>query len=358
MVLFYILLLFPILMQHCTIGGIRINREKKKKKALAFFFVLLAFMVMFRHETVGSDTLNYRSIYERISGMSWDILKEQSAERGFLLYCKILSLFSREPQFFLAATALITTAMIYSTYKRLCTDPSLTIVLFCIMSTFVLMFSGVKQMLACGIGMVAYEYVRKNKILPFFLCVFAAMAIHSSAFMVAFMYPLYHVRITRKWLYFVVPVIVAIFVFNQAIFSFLLTMLSQFTEYEGKISATGAYTMLLLFAFFAVFAFLVPEESSLDQETIGMRNFLLFSLVLQMFAPLHTLAMRMNYYYLLFIPLLLPKIIACRSWRWNQVAIWGRDIMVVFFLLYFFMNAYGGGNLRVFPYHFCWENVT
>jgi hypothetical protein len=31
--------------------------------------------------------------------------------------------------------------------------------------------------------------------------------------------------------------------------------------------------------------------------------------------------------------------------------------MVVVFLLYFFANAYSGGALRVFPYHFFWENV-
>ena len=76
-----------------------------------------------------------------------------------------------------------------------------------------------------------------------------------------------------------------------------------------------------------------------------------------MFAPLHTLAMRMNYYYIIFIPLLLPRIIEYRSRRWNQVAILGRHIMVVFFLVYFFVNASGGGGLNVFPYHFFWERV-
>ena len=115
--------------------------------------------------------------------------------------------------------------------------------------------------------------------------------------------------------------------------------------------------MLILFAIFTVFAFLIPDESQLDAETIGLRNFLLLSLVIQMFAPLHTLAMRMNYYYIIFIPLLLPKIIECRSKRWNQVAVLGRHVMVGFFLLYFFYNASKGGNLHVFPYHFFWETV-
>jgi hypothetical protein len=84
---------------------------------------------------------------------------------------------------------------------------------------------------------------------------------------------------------------------------------------------------------------------------------LLLALIIQMFAPLHALAMRMSYYYLIFIPLLLPKIIRYRSKRWNQVAVLGRHVMVVIFFLYFFASAYSGGALRVFPYHFFWENV-
>ena len=108
---------------------------------------------------------------------------------------------------------------------------------------------------------------------------------------------------------------------------------------------------------FTGFAFIIPDESTLDDETVGLRNFLLIAFVIQMFASLHTLAMRMSYYYIIFIPLLLPKIIEHRSRKWKQVAMVGRHIMVVFFLLYFFINANRGDNLHVFPYHFFWEDI-
>ena len=175
--------------------------------------------------------------------------------------------------------------------------------------------------------------------------------------MVAFMYPLYHAKITKKWLYAVVPLLAIVFVFNQQFFSVLTLILTKYIDYDASVTQTGAYTMLILFVVFAIFAFLIPEETLLDRETIGLRNFLLLSVVLQMFAPLHTIAMRMNYYYIIFIPLLIPKIIKCRSKRWGRVAIVGRNVMVIFFLIYFFANAYTGGNLNVFPYHFFWENI-
>lgn len=352
---FAILLFVPVFIQHIGIKGI--DYEKKNKFVLFFFFVTLTILVMFRHESIGNDTRNYIYYFSNFSKMDWTKVGSDSLEFGFSYFNKIISLFSTEPLFFLAVTAIAVSIMIYPTYKRLCIDPSLTIVLFCIMSTFVMMFSGIRQMLAVGIGFIAYEFTRNKKLIPFILAVLLAITFHTSAFMLAFMYPLYHAKITKKWLYVVVPVLMIVLVFNRPIFSVLSLIIEQFTSYEGSVSSTGAYTMLILFGVFAVFAFVIPDDSLLDDETIGLRNFLLLSIVIQMFAPLHNLAMRMNYYYIIFIPLLLPKIIKCRSERWKQVAVAGRHAMVIFFLVYFFINANSGGNLHVFPYHFFWEEI-
>jgi hypothetical protein len=345
------------MIQHISVKEPRIAYEKRNKGALVFFFLWLTVLIMLRHESVGSDTRNYIRKFLTFDRMGWEQLGKETAEIGFTVFNKIVLVITKNPRIFLMIAAILTVMMIYPTYKRLCTDTSLTIVLFCIMSTFVMMFSGIRQMLAIGMGFVAYEFIRNKKVRPFIITVCVAVTFHTSAFMLAFMYPLYHAKITKKWLYVVVPVLVMVFVFNGPIFSVLTAILGRFTKYEGSFSSTGAYTMLILFAIFAVFTFLIPDESQLDAETIGLRNFLLLSLVIQMFAPLHTLAMRMNYYYIIFIPLLLPKIIECRSKRWNQVAVLGRHVMVVFFLLYFFYTAFKGSALHVFPYHFFWETI-
>lgn len=357
MIPFVVLLLVPVLIQQFSlVGGIEKN-NKKNTIALTFFFLFLTILVAFRHESVGNDTRNYINIFNQYSDMSWGELGKESWEFGFSFFNKLISKFSKEPHIYFALTAITTCALIYYTYRRLCIDSSLTVVLFCTMSTFVMMFSGIRQMLAVGIGFIAYEFTRNKKLIQFIFIVFLAITFHTSAFMLAFMYPIYHARITSKWLYAVVPGLIITFVFNKQLFSELAYIVERYTKYDGSITETGAYTMLILFTIFAMFAFIIPDEDRLDKETIGLRNFLLFSIVIQMFAPLHMLAMRMNYYYIIFIPLLIPKIIAYRSKRWEQVAVFGRNIMVVFFFAYFFISARGGGNLHVFPYHFFWENV-
>lgn len=352
---FYILLVVPIVIQH--LRGQRKGLEYKQRNtlALAFFFGILTILIMFRHEDVGNDTRNYIHYFITFSNIDWERLRTVNIEFGYTFFNKVISLISKEPQLFLMVAAIAVSGMIYPTYKRLSTDASLTIVLFCTMSTFVMMFSGIRQMLAVGLGFVAYSFVRERKLLWFLAVVLIAMTFHTSAFMLFAMYPLYYARINKKWLIVVIPVMLAVFVFNNQIFGFLLGILQRFSRFDSVVGTTGAYTMIILFALFSIFSYIIPDESKLDEETIGLRNFLLFALLIQMFAPLHTLAMRMNYYYIIFIPLLIPKIIESRSERWQQVAIVSRYIMVAFFLAYFFINASSGGSLNVFPYHFFWE---
>ena len=115
--------------------------------------------------------------------------------------------------------------------------------------------------------------------------------------------------------------------------------------------------MLAVIVILAVFSFLIPDEKKLDKDTIGMRNFLLLAVVLQMFAPLHTVAMRMNYYYIIFIPLVIPRIIESRSVRWNQIAVISRYAFILLFGVYFFMVVYQKNDLMTFPYRFFWETA-
>ena len=354
---FYLLLLVPILMQNIVIRGFYIDSKKRNQSALTFFFFWLTVLVMFRHESVGNDTANYIYYFKSYLQLDWTRIWTTDLEAGYSVFNKAATLFSDDPQVFLAIAAVAVSAMIYPTYKRLCTDTTLTIALFCIMSTFVMMFSGIRQMLAIGVGFIAYDFTRRKKLVWFILAVLLAMSFHTSAFMLAFMYPLYYARITKKSLYAVLPILALCFVFNRQIFGVLALILEQYTTYDAEITLTGAYTMLILFGVFVVFSFLIPDERKMNEEINGLRNFLLLNFALQMFAPLHTLAMRMAYYYIIFIPLLLPKIIECRSRRWNQVAILGRHVMAIFFLLYFFISASDGSSLNVFPYHFFWERV-
>ncbi len=367
MIPFFLLLFIPALFcfagikkkaSNVRVVSLGVNETTKKNSmALPVFFFLFLVMLMLRHETVGRDLLAYKDTFKAWASVRFQDYLVFEPEILFYSLTWWVGQWTDSYQVYLAVTACLTVIPVAVVYIEERRHSLLKIILFVSMSTFVMFFSGIRQSVAMAIGMIAYLFVRRKKLLGFLVMVFLAVGFHHSGFMVLFMYPLYHAQFKKKHLWFLLPVIAGIALYNQQIFSIIGSILGNYAdEYAMEIQSTGAYGMLFLFFALAVFSYVIPDERRMDEEAHGLRNFLLFSIVLQLFAPLHTLAMRMNYYYMLFIPLLLPKVVEYRSRRWNQVGIIGKYCIMLFFMLYFFMYM-RGSPLDVYPYHFFWENV-
>ena len=221
-----------------------------------------------------------------------------------------------------------------------------------------MLFSGIRQSIAMGIGLVAFHFVKKKKLVSFLITVIIALGFHQSAFILFAMYPLYYFRIKKKHIYYLIPLIAIVYIFNQRIFSRLLIIMRLFgTKYDeyAEIGGTGAVMMIICFAAFTIFAYIIPDATKEDNEFIGIRNYLLLATLIQCFAPLHNWAMRMNYYYILFVPLVIPKVLDNADVKWKQVSKLAEIVMCVFFTVYFIITVYtgcqtDGGALNTFPY--------
>lgn len=360
MVPYIVLIALPMLLQHVNLRTTSIDVLASKQKsdlAMKWFWFLLLMMLVLRHEIVGRDLPTYKYIYEYIAANDWETAINRSDEMAYGLLNKFISLFTEDFRWVMVVSALLSVWFIAKAYIKYSEDAVLSIAIYLNVSCFVLLFSGLRQSIAISLGFVAFELTRKKRFLQFLLLVAVAILFHTSAFMLLFIYPLYHIRIRRSNLVVIIPIILLVLAFNQQIFSVLGDILNSFTDYDTTIKETGAYTMLILFSIIAIFSFVIPDESKLDQDTIGMRNLLLFSVMLQTFAPLHSLAMRMNYYFIAFTPLLITRIIKNRSKSWSKVAIVARNVMVVFFITYFWLSAPRDNLLDTFPYHFFWEKT-
>ena len=355
MIPYYILITLPIIPLLFKHKGVKLGKNitiSKNEFSIGLFFVILFVLVSLRASTVGVDTPNYIYYFDSFCKMSWKELFYDK-EPAYAILNKLISFISTNPNVLFFALALIYIFPIAKLYIEHIEIPTLTIAMFISMSTFFMLFSGVRQSIAIALGVVAFYFAKNKKFIPFIIVVSLAVMFHKSAFMIALMYPLYHLKITKKWLFFVAPIIIIVFVFNRPIFNFLSIFLSG--SYEVNISTTGAYTMISLFALLSVFSYVVVDEEKLDSTMFGLRNFLLLATTLQMFAPLNSLAMRMNYYFIIFIPILIPKIIKLSAVRWKQVAKLAGLIMTVFFFVYFFFSASSANVLSIFPYKFFWE---
>ena len=353
---YFILILLPMVVAAVrTKGIVRIGngvaQNKRNTEITVFFGIFLALLVL-RDEACGSDTQNYFKMFEQVGQRSWSsAISNSTVELGYTVFSKFIYLISGNTRFFLVVTTAIIVIPLCWFYKKESELPVLTIVLFIVIAPFSMYFSGIRQTMAMACVFPAWEFARKKKWIKFLLLVLVATTFHRSAFVILALYPMCHMRVTVKWLYVVAPVMILIYIFNKPIFSVLMLLWGE----ESTVESIGESTILLL-ALFAVYAFVVADEDKLEKEVLGYRNILLLAVAIQSFASVHGLAMRMNYYFLPFIPVLIPKIANRSKEGTKNLANISVIVMTVVFALYFFLRAYRSENImRIYPYTFFWQ---
>ena len=92
------------------------------------------------------------------------------------------------------------------------------------------------------------------------------------------------------------------------------------------------------------------DEKKATKEDIGVRNILLLATAIQLLTPVHPVISRLNYYFILFIPIAIGRVNEkCKPIFW-QVSKVASTIMSIFFIFYFF--AMKDDSLQVFNYQF------
>ena len=324
-------------------------------KTLIVFFTLYIALLSLRDSSVGVDTSYYLNRYfYQYKFISWgEILQNYTGEIGFFALSKIITDITNSPNIYLAIIAIVSVTPILYLYKKECQDALLCASFFLISLLFEAFFSALREGVALGLVVPAFYFTKKKKIVHFLLTVFLASRFHMSALILVLLYPVYYANITVKWLWAVVPAVLAIYRYNGVVFNTLLTTIGG--RYADKYliygyNATGQYGLLILFLLIAVYSFLMLDEEQADESDIGVRNILLLTVVLQLFAPLHVLASRMNYYFILFIPIVLARTnVKCKRRYW-QIAKLAKYVMIIYFIIYFFFIK--GDSLRIMNYQF------
>lgn len=327
-----------------------------KRFPLLLFFVAFIILLSLRDVTCGVDLVTYRYKFNHPKTINFLSLFDFSiTEPGFLLFTAFCKKTTNSFQFYLFLCAVLSLAPITVLYLKETNHNLLTIALFVGVAPFSMFFSGLRQSIAMGIGAICYFCCKEKKPVSFLLLAFLAYLFHQSAVVILLMYPLIHLRITKKWIPMVALLVAVCFVFRNQIFGLAL----QFSDkYESRyvISDTGSNTFLILLLLLTIYSFLMLKDS--EFESFDLRNILVFTLILQSFALSNTVAMRLNYYYLIFIPLLIPKVIDCARTELRQVARVSSAVFACFFFFWFFKEAYTGSDiLHVFPYVPFWRNL-
>lgn len=355
MLVYYLLVIIPLIFY--LLG--RIKGKRFNKVVISVFFIFLIALLSLRSVKCGTDLVLYFPNFNRLPYVPWEsiFLLSSKGEHLFNILGKIVSIISGDFQVFLTVIALLSLVPIAKKYKKDSNDALLTIALFLTVAPFSMFFSGLRQSCAMGLVILSFIFIEKKQILRFIIVIVIASLFHDSALFCLVLYPIYYAKITKKWLYVIVPIMVMIFVFNEQIFSFVLQFASStYQERYSQITSTGAYSILILLVALAVYCFIFPDKEKIDQKFIGLRNILLLSICVQCFAPINPIIMRINYYNLLTVPILIPMVITYAKPANRKMIKLIEMAMCIFLIAYFFYNAYTGEDiLNVFPYIPFWE---
>lgn len=352
MIPYFIMVGIPAVLSVC-LG----NRAKKDRIVLDSFFLIWLLLLLFRSELCGIDLPVYKYHFTNYAALPWTILWkniiEGHSEIAYIIICKIISCVTTEFRFVIMACALISVVPIWKLYRNEGKRGFLLIVLFLNIAPFAMYFSGLRQAMAMAFVYPCYESCKEKKVVRFLVFALLASLFHRSALILLLMYPLFHVHWKKKiHMLYLIPFIGVVYVLKVPLFTFLVSLLGGYAEeYAEGIRVTGAYAVTLLLAALLVYSFLIPDNRKLDKETMGLRNILVLCVFFQIFSGVHTIAMRMNYYYLLLIPLLIPRVIEKSDKKYGTIVQLSVICFICFFTFYYFYYAYTDIDiLNVYPY--------
>lgn len=285
------------------------DKAKRDRFFCIFFFAGVFLLLSLRHPSMGIDLgydrwYGYLVSFDKLSAMSWkEILALegwQNYERGYIIFNKLVGMFSHNRQFFLSVCAAISLVPICILICRRSKDPVLSSFIYLSLPVFTLLYSGLRQDIAIGLVIGALYAILKKKPIPFVLLVLLASCFHQSALIFLIAYPIYYLRINRAVRTAALAILPVFYVLRMPLMELLVKILGR----EEAPVDTGALFLFVFFVVLYILLFLLAGES---EEENGLLNLFFLACMIQAFAGVYSTAMRLGYYFTFPLLLLLPS---------------------------------------------------
>ena len=336
----------------------RCKTEKTRNTLLCWtVFFLLFLLLTLRNENMGADLLNkdmtggYLVAYDELADKPWGVIFDGylNYEAGYILLNKLVALLSGgNRQIFLAVCAL--GSMLPVAYMIYCNSdtPAFSFLIYMGLPVFLLLYSGLRQSLAIGLTFLSVRYIQKRKPIPFILLILAAAQFHYSAYLFLIAYPIYYLRMNTSLRVVSVFSLPVVFLLRYPLFSILSKLLKQ----NAAVEDNGAITLFLVFFAIYFFCFIFTNES---EEQNGYINLFFLACFCQAFGGVNSIALRMGYYFMMPLVLLLPKVDG--SMRVEQERKLAKIVILACFVLYGLYAISSSKWAEANPYYWFWETV-
>lgn len=321
------------------------NIHKKVKNSIVLIGLFLLILIAFRGKFVGIDTPSYIWSYERLSTDSLNLYSSFIAENGFTLLeyiIKKLNLSFRYVIFIEAAAYIIPVCYIIFRYSR---NPYLSLFYFISLDYFYFGMTGIRQTIAIGICLIAFEMAQRRELVKYLLLVYLATTFHSTAIIFFPVYFLGMVPFKKKYILIFILIGIIVFIFKDSIGNFI----RQYSRIYYSDMATGGIGMYLFMLSVTILG-LITSGKKWD-DVLGenlIDNMMIVAVIIYPILQFNPTVFRLHYYYSIMVILFIPNMV--KKIKVPQIHLVVNVVLFIITIYYYFF--YTMQNMGVVPYVF------
>lgn len=238
------MLMFMLLFVVCAVGGfyaasakrLSVPLDKNKKVSIGWdkiylvaFSVILLLLCGLRSSEIGVDTGTYVSTFMIPEALESSVDGNTKYEIGYVLFVKLLRLFTKHHQVYIFATALVMIVGLYYFVRENCSGQYGIALMVYVAFLYYVDFSAIRQAMALSIAINSLQFLKKKKWVPALLIILLGASFQKTALLLLVMVPF--IITTREKLKVVIAV--ALSVVGVLIFEPLVELLLKiFPIYE------------------------------------------------------------------------------------------------------------------------------
>lgn len=359
------------------------SRINQRKTAVVLTFIVLFLFQALRDESVGIDLINYQKFYKVFYHQSYlEIIskgEQFSLEPVFIIFCKIIAdITNGNWQIFIAIIAFFNNYVLCKMIYKYGRNTLYAFSIYIAIGLFVFSFSGIRQMIAISLCMLAFDKLNSGKKIMACIYIIFAFLFHNSAIIFIAAMFMNKIRIKPISLLWITAVFLVFTFWGRSVFRIAVeVVLPSFKGYlneeNGKIGLFGFFLLLSLY----LLCYLNYDKKNKAFHNSNLIYLTTLAVICQSFGNLSTLTMRITLYFLPYLALGIAnsdKLTKSYSQNVNEKGLMLKfntekdkttililNVMVCFYIIFIvytiLIQDLNSGYLNVVPYKLFWEKL-
>lgn len=243
-------------------GSIYSENEHNIKYIL--WFILLTVIAGCRGETVGTDTRGYISIFKAHNKLSSG---NTDQEILFQYLNKIVGHFTSNPQWIFIVSTGITVFGVLFFIRRNSHNDTMSVFYYIALYYYFLGMNGMRQFIAIGVVLIATEFAKRRKLIPFIILILVAVGFHNTMLLGSVMWFIYMPNPSFRRMRIILIIMCFIILGFSIVQNLVMKYMSDYSDYISETEkASGIMMPVVYSSIFAIAMFVALFDKEWAQK--------------------------------------------------------------------------------------------